>query len=296
MNLSKQCNNAFQRIGFFFAVLMSSLVLVHCSDTTLETADQNTGNLKIDITDAPFPIELIDEANVTIDKIELRKTTEDSTDDGNPFTVVSEEVQTINLLNLTNGVTSTLADIDIDAGSYDLVRLYVADANISVVDTVAGDTTMYDVKVPSGAQTGIKVFVDPAIEVTGGLTTELLLDFNLSKSFIVKGNPNTPAGIKGFNFKPVIRAVNQSNAGSIEGFVTTGQDSAIVDAEVRAIQDSTIASTFSDSTGFYSLIGLPDGTYDLQASKADFDTTTIENVTVTAGNVNNIDITLNSNN
>lgn len=284
----------FNTLYFFGILIVGSLMLVQCSDSTTTPGDDrsSTGTLTVSITDAPFPIELITEANVTIDKIELRQLQEDGTDEGTPFTVVSEDVQTINLLDLRNGVTSTLADIEIQSGSYDLVRLYVADASISVADTAAGDTTTHDVKVPSGAQTGIKIFVDPAIEVAGGLSAELLLDFNLSASFIVKGDPNTPAGINGFNFKPVIRAVNQSNAGRMEGFVTAEGNSAIANAEVRAMQDSTIATTFSDSTGFYSLIGLDEGAYNLQASTADFDTTTVENIDVTAGNVNTVDIRL----
>lgn len=288
-----------------FSVLLAGIMFfIQCSDnisqSNVDDADTSVnaevlpnGNLTLSITDAPFPIELIAEAKVTINKVEVRRAEKDSSDNGKPFTVLNEEVQTFNLLELTNGVTQTLVDVEIDTGSYDLVRLYVSDAFISVADTVAGDTITYDMKVPSGAQTGIKVFVDPAIRVEGGLSSELLLDFNLSKSFVVKGNPNTPAGIKGFNFKPVIRAVNQSNAGRIKGIVATAEDSTIADAEVWVTQDTTIATTFSDSTGFYSLIGLPEGIYDLRAVKADFDTTTISNVTVTSGNISTVNITLN---
>ena len=42
-------------------------------------------------------------------------------------------------------------------------------------------------KVPSGEQTGIKVFIDPGIHVEGGISAELLLDFDLSKSFVMRG-------------------------------------------------------------------------------------------------------------
>ena len=56
--------------------------------------------------------------------------------------------------------------------------------------------------------------------VDGGLTSELLLDFDLSKSFVMRGNLDKPSGIIGFIFKPVIKAVNNTTAGRLEGLVT----------------------------------------------------------------------------
>lgn len=40
------------------------------------------------------------------------------------------------------------------------------------------------------------------------------------KSIVLKDNMFTPAGIKGFNCKPVLRAVNKTTTGSVEGLVT----------------------------------------------------------------------------
>ena len=103
------------------------------------------------------------------------------------YTTILETEVSANLLDLTNGVTENLASVEIPAGSYDQVRVYVSDASI-----VLKNGTDYDLTVPSGASTGIKVFINPDIEVVGGLTAELLLDVNVSQSFIPLGPPNNP--------------------------------------------------------------------------------------------------------
>ena len=248
------------------------------------TADQ--GTLLIKITDAPFPLSMVEEVNVTINKIKIRRAQED---DGFPFITVFDDLTTFNLIHLRNEVTEDLAEIAIPVGGYNLVRLYVADASI-----VLTDGREFHLKVPSGAETGIKIFVDPAINVESGLTSELLLDFDLSQSFVVQGNPFTPAGIRGFIFKPVIRAVNITKAGRIVGTVTDTEAAAVAEAHVWVEQDSVVSSTIADSLGVYGLIGLPVGKYSAYATKAGYDTMAVPDVHVVAGNRTVVDFELTS--
>lgn len=86
------------------AILIAAISLTGCENT----GDNDTsGKLKIQITDAPFPTDLVAEANVTINKIEIRNSSEV---EGNPFISLSEDEMSFNLLNLTNGVTASLVD------------------------------------------------------------------------------------------------------------------------------------------------------------------------------------------
>jgi hypothetical protein len=127
--------------------------------------------------------------------------------------------------------------------------------------------------------------VNPAIEMAGGLSAELLLDFDIHKSFVVQGNPDTPASINGFTFKPVIRAVNQSEAGRISGFVRNTSEEAIGGAEVFTVtapEDTLL--TLTDPDGFYALPGLDPGSYDVTAQVATHDTVKAENIEVVIGN------------
>ncbi len=255
--------------------LIFSIFLGCAEDSVTEPGDEE-GTILIRLTDAPFPIDLIDEANVIITKIEIRRATEDA---GRPFITLSEDTVKFNLLELQNDVTEDLVEIDIPIGSYNLVRLYVSEANI-----LLKDGSEFVMKVPSGAQTGIKIFIEPAIEVVGGLTSELLLDFDVSKSFEVQGNPNTPAGIKGFHFKPVIRAVNMSIAGRITGVVTDAASTVLENAAVWVEQDSVVSTTFTDTNGYYALIGVLTGNYSVYTTKANHDTVSASGLEVVAGN------------
>ena len=55
---------------------------------------------------------------------------------------------------------------------------------------------------------------------------------------------------------------------------------------------SVISSTDSDLNGSYALIGLPAGTYSAFATKEEYDTVTVPNVEVIAGNQTLQDFTL----
>ena len=263
------------------------LLLAGCQG--IEQIDNNgdsglPGKLVISLTDDPFPVDLIENAEVVITKVEIRQEADTS---DYPFMTLMEDTVSFDLMDLRNGITAELLNMEIPAGQYDLIRLYVQEASLTVKDNGT-----YHVKVPSGAQTGIKLYLDPAVRVEGGLTAEILLDISLENSFVLKGNMHTPAGIKGFNFKPVIRAVNKSTAGSIEGFVSDTSMTEIAHASVWLEQDSVVASAFSDSAGFYAMIGIPAGIYSVYAAKENYDTAFFNNVEIVAANKTIQDITL----
>jgi hypothetical protein len=129
------------------------------------------------------------------------------------------------------------------------------------------------------------VSVDPPIEVVGALSAELLLDFDINKSFVVQWNPSTPAGILGFSFTPVIRAINRSEAGRISGNVNNTSDIAIESTTIfTEIAPSDTLFTATDTDGYYALVGLDPGTYTVTAQEAEHDTISVENVEAVVGN------------
>ncbi len=241
-----------------------ALTFINCSDDTNSNAD-GTGKLTVQLTDAPFPFDMVAEANVTVFKLEARnKDSEDGAMDddgeGSPFITLMEEEMNVNLLELTNGVTEQVASIDVPVGTYDLLRIYVKGVNVVLTD---GRT--FDLKVPSGEQTGIKVFIKPGITVAGGLSADLLLDFDVSRSFVAKGNIKNIDGINGFNFKPVIKVSNLSTAGSLTGNVNTLEEEmqvALEGAQISVLAADTLnTSGFSDADGNYTIMGLEAGSY-----------------------------------
>ncbi len=194
-----------------------------------------------------------------------------------------------NLLELRDGVVADLVDMEIEPGDYDLIRLYVDEAKLKVVD---GDE--FKVKVPSGPQTGIKIFMKPALKVVSSLTTDVVLDFNLEKSFVLKGNANTPAGIKGFNFKPVVKAVNNTSEGTLAGEVSDAETDALLPGvSVWLEQDGTeMASGVTDEEGLYAIGGIPAGFYDVIGALDGFYNDTVEGVEIIEGNLTVQDLAL----
>jgi hypothetical protein len=264
----------------FFTIFTASVILLlsACSETIINE-NNDPGRLIVKVTDAPFPISSVESATVTITKVEIRKVC-DSICDGNPYSVIWEDTATFNLLELRNGIVEELLNIEIPQGEYDLIRLYVDEASLMIKD----QPEPFSVKVPSGQQTGIKIFIKPGLIIDGGLTSEVLLDFDLSRSFVMRGNLNHPGKINGFIFKPVIRAVNNTTAGRIEGFVTDTSKVKLANAAVWVKQDTIISTAFTDTLGHYALIGLPSGSYSIFAAKANYDTVKYEGIKVLSGN------------
>ncbi|MDP3435030.1 MAG: DUF4382 domain-containing protein [Bacteroidota bacterium] len=235
----------------------------------------------VKLTDAPFPVSLVDQTLVTIDKIEIRstvavETAEGETEDETLYTVLFEGEKVINLLDLQNGVTKELLSMDIDAGSYDLIRLHVTSSEI-----ILKDGTSFDLTIPGGNSSGIKIKISPELDIESGVESEVLLDFDVSKSFVVQGNMNTPAGIKGFLFKPVIRAMHQNISSIIEGTVFENETTPVAEAHVQIIvADTVFSSAITDATGSYALIGLPAGNYKMVCEKESYTSVLVDLVTV----------------
>lgn len=281
------------KFNYFSIFLIAiSTFFVSCSEEN--DVNNDLGRLKVQLTDAPFPHDLVAEANITIFKIEARykgslELDDDSTDsddmtletdNGKRFIVLMEDELQVNLLELTNGLTKTMVDIDVPVGSYDLIRVYVKGVNV-----LLRDGTSYDLKVPSGSQSGIKIFIKPDITVNGGLTSDLLLDFDVSKSFVAKGGINN---LNGFNFKPVIKVSNLSTAGTLMGIVTEVEEGTILGVEGAQvavfIADTLNTTTFSDVDGGYMILGLEAGSYSVQVEKEGYLMQTAEEVQINAAN------------
>ena len=271
------------RFALGFMAAAGILAFTGCQKINDGPSGDQKGNLVIKLTDAPFPLDMIDAATVKIVKVEIGYVC-DCDQEEYPFITVYEnpDPEPFNLLDFRNGLTADLVDMQIDPGSYNLIRLYVDEAGLVVKD---GDE--YMLKVPSGPQTGIKVFMEPALQVVGGLTSEIVLDFNLDRSFVLKGNMNTPAGIKGFNFKPVIKAINNTTQGTVAGHVINS-DTAIYEAAVWIDEDTV----YTDEEGYYAIPGLPAGPYTISATYEGFDTVTVEGLEIVAGNLTVQDFTL----
>ncbi len=185
---------------------------------------------------------------------------------------------TVDLLNLTNGVREQLGLVDLPAGDYTQVRLIIGktpeDTNLPYANYVVDKSTpanIYELKVPSGTNTGFKI-VENFI-IADKQTLELVLDFDASRSIIQAGNSGQ------WLLKPTVKIENLEDASIVKGQVTDGANGAISNAIISAQNyDATAAddrdkvsieaSTITDASGNYALF-LKAGTYNIVATAED---------------------------
>lgn len=265
-------------------ILLASafLGLTACQEET-ESMEAGKGKLVVKITDAPFPVDLVDQALVTIDKIEIRRAADSLLEgeemESSSFIVLSEETMQFNLLDLRNGITAEMLAMHIDTGYYDMIRMHVVEGEI-----ILKDGTSHTMKVPGGSSSGLKIKITPALSIEANESSEVLLDFDVSKSFVVLGNVKAKDGIKGFAFKPVVRAVWQEVSASIEGKVVDAAGAPLKEAYVQVIKADTVyTSALTNEAGEYAMIGIPVGTYNMVCEKEGFVSQAVDSLVVEEG-------------
>ncbi|MGK7369775.1 MAG: DUF4382 domain-containing protein, partial [Candidatus Halalkalibacterium sp. M3_1C_030] len=214
-----------------------ALFIAGCSTSP----ESGMGTLQVRMVDAP--IDNAKEVNVVVNSVQVNNS---ETDTG--WVTINEPEQSYNLLDLTNGAYAVLGEAELEAGTYEQIRL-ILDTEGNTIVFENGDTE--SLFIPSGAQTGVKLNVNAEIEP--GFTYTLILDFNASKSVVKAGNSGK------YLLKPVIRATNMATTGKIAGTVLPVE----ARAQVHAIAgEDTLTTTFADTTdGNFELIGLEEGAY-----------------------------------
>ncbi|WP_052732577.1 DUF4382 domain-containing protein [Hymenobacter terrenus] len=168
--------------------------------------------------------------------------------------------QAINVLDYVNGRSALLVSEDFAPGDLKEIRLILGPNSY-----VGGrDGQRYDLKTPSGQTSGIKLKLDKAT-VRARETFQLLLDFDVAKSIVERGNWK-PGNDKKERYllKPVIRVVAQDLRGGLRGTVNP----VAARPQILAIRSSVLGpdtvSTSADASGAFQLGGLPAGTYQVQ--------------------------------
>lgn len=252
----------------FNILIALSLILVATACDPSENS--STGTLQVVLTDAPANYEAV---MIDIQEVRIHDDSDAEEDDSGWRTINDEPIR-LDLLELTNGTTEILGEEELEAGTYNQLRLILGDDNEIVVD---GETI--PLTTPSAQQSGLKLNIDAVIE--GGIIYRLLLDFDASRSIVKAGNSGM------YILKPVIKTVNLAETGAIEGGITP------IDAQpwVYAIaEEDTLAGTQASAQGEFLLIGLTSGTYDLSVSPTDdtLNPTVVANVSVVAPDTSSV--------
>lgn len=167
-----------------------------------------TGTLNLGITDAP--VDGADHVWVEFTGVEIKPAA------GNSFSIDFPAPRQIDLLALTGGTAELLLDgYVLSAGTYEWLRLKV---NASQGGDPADDSFMviggtpYELRIPSGAQTGLKLNRPITIPADG--TASFTIDFDLRKSVHARSGDV-------YMLRPTLRLVDNSTVGALSGSVDT---------------------------------------------------------------------------
>lgn len=217
------------------------------------------GSAPVTGTSASVNVHLVDGPTTAYKAIYLDITQVEISQDGASWiTLATLDRAPINILSLTGGVSETLAQgATLTAGSYGQMRLILAPTGNSIV---LDDGSSHDLKIPSGAQTGIKLVGDFVVQT--GTTADIFIDFDGAHSIQV-----VKAGHSGkYILRPTVRAFELAVTGSISGTLTDADGNApLAGAEVMAeVLDgsgnpSVARHTTTDGSGHYTLDLLPVG-------------------------------------
>ena len=202
-------------------------------------SEPKNARLQVWLTDAPGDY---DEVNIDIEGVQIHSS---ENDNGSGWTTLDVNAGVYNLLEFTNGMELLLAEKEIPAGKISQIRLILGDNN-----TLKIGSDIFDLSVPSGQQSGLKLQVHETL--TDGVTYKILLDFHVAKSIHQTGNGQ-------YKLKPVINAVTEAQSGAIKGVVNPIESTPAIFAITA--EDDTVGTTYADETGHFLLRGIPAGTY-----------------------------------
>lgn len=211
-----------QRITTGALAVVAALGVGACEDVPPGPVD-TTGEVRIELTSASGPY--LSAAEVDLGAVELI-----GTDDTTVVTLTPDGTAgLVDLFGLRDGVTTLLAETEVEVGEYSRLRIVVEDARVQLAPGYTFDdgTTSRALTVPTGASAGLLLNLDVVgIEdaVADGIEIDqrgiqLILDFDVRQSFGIEGDPEAIDGITGIAFMPAVRVVEASGSGSVAGTV-----------------------------------------------------------------------------
>ncbi|MFH1850710.1 MAG: DUF4382 domain-containing protein [Candidatus Neomarinimicrobiota bacterium] len=249
---------------------LSLMVFIGCETESDETT--GIGQIAIQAFDAPFQGD-VEHIYLNVIEVSVHKSVSDSTnasDTTAQWIVLSETDTTIDFLELVNGRMATLIQSDLELGHYTQIRLLLGDSSSIVVDGNA-----YELKVPSGSQSGVKL--THAFEINADEVVEFYLDFDAERSINKHPSQNR------YTLQPTFRLFKSVLSGTIAGSVADTAGAGLPDIAVYAVADADTIATLTDEDGGYKFI-LLDGTYNISAAGYEMTTDTVyQAVSLTAG-------------
>ncbi|MDD7884780.1 DUF4382 domain-containing protein [Flavivirga sp. 57AJ16] len=273
-----------KKLKFIFPLLIFAFLL-SCADDESPGIKEGQSTISVTLVDAPGDYEAV---NVEIVDVMIKMN--DDNDDDNGWTSLEANNETVNLLDFTGGFSKVLVErFPVPAGTLSQMRLVLGDGNTIVIKDDNDENETFDLKTPSGQQSGLKVKVNTTIEE--GFAYDFVLDFDVEKSIVDAGDSDN------IILKPVLYVSAEVNSGIIKGTVSPNDVPSVASVLVDDMgnedpEDDFVISAYTDETGAFALWGVPEGTYEVKVmpvdEESDYASTSVMDVVVTKGEITNI--------
>ena len=262
----------------FIVLTLLITAIISCKDDN-DGIQEGQGEVKVSLTDGPFPFNFVTEANIGIAKLELKTATGD-------YVTVFEGSADYNMVGLTNGATAEVEVATIEAGTYVGARVTLDAASVHL-----SDETVFTMNTEASAS-AYTVTINPALVVEEGGNSEILFDLDINDSFqfgMMGGFPFTDwitsAGlIDVCQFDAQFRVCDLDQTGEITGTVTTGGVT-VENASVYINVDGDTIHTHTGADGSFTFIGVENDTYTVYASTESGGSAQVGEVTVSNNGV-----------
>ena len=141
------------------------------------------GHVDLRLTDAPGDFEHV---NIVVTEVSIHRS-------GGGWERLETDSTTFDLIQLQNGVDTTLASAEVPAGHYTQIRLVLGQGSNLVVN---GET--HPLEIPSGTESGFKLL--GPFDVPEGGTIDMTVDFNAARS-VIKNTDGT------YMLRPVLKLI-----------------------------------------------------------------------------------------
>lgn len=215
-------------------LLIAAILFSGCGVSGSESSE---GTLNVRLTDAPATYEAV---YIDIQQVELNIGTEQE----EQWQTISTGAMRLDLLKLNNGADTLLASVQLETGSYNQLRFILGDNNEVIVDGESNSLT-----VPSGGESGYKVNLNA--EVTEDTPVTKVIDFDVARSIAITGNGQ-------YILNPVLKVFDPEATGILTGQLVPQGVPALVSAQIG---NETIATTYVEDDGTFSLGGLDENVY-----------------------------------
>lgn len=202
-----------RRTTLVAAIAYAAALFGACSNDDT-TSLGNTGTLTVRLTDAPSLIDSIQRVDIFIERVDGRHavasdaeiaTNVDNASAGGWVTLATPSAS-FNVLALRNGTTRTLHDASIPIGSYNAFRIVIDPAKSSVTlknGRVLTNNSSPGILFPSANRSAIRISPLKPVQIVGGRTTNLIVDFDVNTSVVQAG---TTIERDGLVFRPRLTA------------------------------------------------------------------------------------------